>query len=400
MASKRATAEQFERYKELQTQAWGGPEKVATLMESSNDYRRAFAGGVYGRYEGELNHITPWVQRLVPDVAERRLFEIGCGTGASTAAFATICKGVTAFDIDARRAQLAQERLQIFGAMGSTATAANFVEILNRLDAEDIVDGVLMFAVMEHMYPAERIEVLKRAWRKLPPGGIIVIGETPNRLCYFDPHTFLQPFANLLPPDLAKLWGENCVNDATRAAIKAAPTDNYMMLRDSLVRMGQDGLSFHEFELAISANVHECIISEEFDPEINDFNKPYRLEHDILSKYLRERTPHVNPVFAMPLLYLVIRKAGEFQPGTLVTVTEEVSRDHLQGVGLLQSGDALTERRKIIETLYRRILRRRPREIEFNYWVDRCNGLSSIPKIIDEFFEVNEKINAQLPPAL
>jgi 2-polyprenyl-3-methyl-5-hydroxy-6-metoxy-1,4-benzoquinol methylase len=308
MPAASATPEQIKSYEETVARAWGGRDKLGTLFASSPDYHLAFIDAVYGRYQGALDLLVPWVRRLVPDIAVRRLFEVGCGTGSSTAAFATICEQVTAFDVAERDVVLARERLTHFAAIGSTADACDFPEILRRLDSEDRVDGVLLFAVLEHMYVSERIDVLRRAWAKLPPGGIIVICETPNRLSYFDRHTFRQPFMNMLPPELVKLWAATCTNQATRDQIEAIRSEDYLELRDKFVRMGQSGPSFHEFETAIGTNVHRCVISGEFDPEISPINGPYRLEHDLLSRALRERTPHVHPAFAMPMLYVILRK--------------------------------------------------------------------------------------------
>ena len=305
-----ATLEQIKSYEEFITHVWGGKEKLQALFASSPDYHQAFIDAVYGRYQGTLDTLIPWVRRLVPDIGGRHLFEVGCGTGSSTAAFATICERITAFDIAEPDVRLARERLTHFAVTGSSAESSDFPEILRRLDAEVRVDGVLLFAVLEHMYVSERIALLKSAWTKLPPAGVIVICETPNRLSYFDRHTFRQPFMNMLPPELVKLWGSTCTNQATREAIEAIQTSDYMELRDKFVRMGQSGPSFHEFETAIGTGVHQCVISGEFDPEVSAINGPYRLEHDLLCRALQERAPHVSPAFAMPMFYLILRKSG------------------------------------------------------------------------------------------
>lgn len=304
-----ATAAQIKSFEKFVVRQWGGQGRIDSLFASSPAYERAFVDAVSGRYSGALELLVPWVKRLAPDMTGRRLFEVGCGTGSSTAAFATICESITAFDIEAGAVGLARDRLTCFGATNaSAAEAADLSGIIQHLEAEERVDGVLLYAVLEHMYVHERIEILRRAWAKLSPGGVVIICETPNRLSYFDGHTFLQPFVNLLPPELAKLWAGKCVDDATRHQIEAIPADDYLKLRDSFVRIGQSGPSFHEFEIAIGAQVHEFIISGPFDREIDPFNGPYRLEQELLGRYMRERTPHVNPAFAMPILYFILQK--------------------------------------------------------------------------------------------
>uniref|UniRef100_A0A9E7ZNK5 Methyltransferase domain-containing protein n=1 Tax=Bosea sp. NBC_00436 TaxID=2969620 RepID=A0A9E7ZNK5_9HYPH len=303
-----ATKEQIRDYESFVAPIWGGRARLDELFAQSGDYRRAFDDAVFGRYMGSIDTLIPWVKRVCPDIDKRRLFEIGCGTGSSTAAFATACDGVTAFDIAEGDVIQAQARLKSFGVTNSCAKRADFTDILYNLDAAPRVDGVLLFAVLEHMYVSERIETLKRSWSKLSSGGMIIICETPNRLSYIDAHTFSQPFANMLPPDLSRMWADKCVSDAVRNELKAVPPDDYLALRDRFIRIGHSGPSYHEFELALGEQVHDCIVSGEFDPEIDAINLPYRLEHNLLAQELAARAPHVHRAFAMPFLYMALRK--------------------------------------------------------------------------------------------
>jgi len=171
-------------------------------------------------------------------------------------------------------------------------------------------------------------------------------------------------------------------------------------LREKFVRMGHCGPSFHEFEIAMGEDVHNCVISNEFDTEINDMNKAYRVEHDILQQYLSKRAPHVSSVFAMPLLYFILRKPGNFRPDTHVSVDSQGS-DQPEGVVQSTSLDTTAEqRKKIVETLYARVFNRAPAKKELDYWVSRCHGFSSMSRIIDEFFESDEyKMRSRENPA-
>jgi S-adenosylmethionine-dependent methyltransferase len=67
----------------------------------------------------------------------------------------------------------------------------------------DTADAVLLYAVLEHQHPLERLETLTRCWDLLRPGGVLIVVETPNRIVYFDPHTSLLPFFAMLPPEVA-----------------------------------------------------------------------------------------------------------------------------------------------------------------------------------------------------
>jgi hypothetical protein len=48
---------------------------------------------------------------------------------------------------------------------------------------------VILNAVLEHLTPAERVQLLPALWRALRPGGHLLIHETPNRLFPVDRHT-------------------------------------------------------------------------------------------------------------------------------------------------------------------------------------------------------------------
>lgn len=303
-----ASPDQIKAFEEATVPLWGGRERLNQLFSESPDWKQGFVDAVHGRYQGCLDTLVPWVRRICPDLGRRHLFEVGCGTGSSTAAFATACDRISAFDIKQADVEQARQRLSCFGLKNATATATGFQDILHHLDTHPRVDGVLLFAVLEHMYVEERIEVLRRSWNKLPPGGIIIVCETPNRLSYFDAHTYRQPFMSMLPPELAQMWGDSCVNHVTRSQIGTETDHDYMSLREKFVRMGQSGPSYHEFEIAIGPDVHQHVISSVDDPEFAVFNQEYKLEQGLLMEAMSARAKHVNPVFSLPILYLILQK--------------------------------------------------------------------------------------------
>jgi len=66
-------------------------------------------------------------------------------------------------------------------------------------DTIDAFDNVLVYGVLEHVYPEQRRELLYSLWSRLAPGGYMVIADTPNRLLPYDPHTTHLPFIPWLP---------------------------------------------------------------------------------------------------------------------------------------------------------------------------------------------------------
>src|SRR5688572_26005097 len=59
---------------------------------------------VWRRYEAARQHLVPWVERTA-GLAGRRMVEIGCGTGSSTAGFAQRAARVDGYEIAASSAR-------------------------------------------------------------------------------------------------------------------------------------------------------------------------------------------------------------------------------------------------------------------------------------------------------
>ena len=123
--------------------AWGGPERLTALFDTSPDYRRAFDDAVWGRYRGALDHPVLW-----PEGA-------GCRPGPAQAfrnwmrdryqllpALATACKSIIAFDVVDKDVALATERFACFGAYTPPrALATSFDESWRRSRARPMSMG-------------------------------------------------------------------------------------------------------------------------------------------------------------------------------------------------------------------------------------------------------------------
>jgi 2-polyprenyl-3-methyl-5-hydroxy-6-metoxy-1,4-benzoquinol methylase len=154
------------------------------------------------------NRVIPWIQD-VHEISGARVLEIGCGTGSSTIPFAMRASCVEACDI--RDIPVATKRTHLFGltnvrchALAPNWALCNATETLDRFPGS--FDVILLVALLEHLTIEERINVLAATWSKLTKGGILVAYETPNRIGYFDWHSFLLPFFNVLPDSLALLY--------------------------------------------------------------------------------------------------------------------------------------------------------------------------------------------------
>lgn len=255
--------------------------------------------------------VVPWVEEGFT-LSGKRVLEIGCGTGSSTLPVAWRAESVTACDLGGPSLEAARERARLLGVGNITfrALSPDWAQSPQGLAAfqADVgeADVVLLIALLEHLLPEERLGVLRTVWRLLRPGGIMVVYETPNRLCSFDWHSFQLPFFDSLPDALALEYAQK----TPRAHFRVG--EHHPV--ESLYRIGR-GVGFHEFELAIGLEqLH--VLADGFSPRLRfrDAMEVPAFERG-LCQALRERLPHVPLGFARPSLDFVFQKApGSARP--------------------------------------------------------------------------------------
>lgn len=162
--------------------------RVAALMalarggrDPASDTPEILAGersAAYQRYNGILSAYAPWLLRRVG--RSSLVVEIGCGAGASTAAFAHACERIVGYDVDSLVVDQANERFRIMGVANAEARTIGLGGAPAALRQHQNVDGVIFYAVLEHMPPMERRAALVAAWEVLRPGGFLLVGESRN----------------------------------------------------------------------------------------------------------------------------------------------------------------------------------------------------------------------------
>lgn len=141
-----------------------------------------------GRICDALTGFCPWIAGHV-DLGKANVLEIGCGTGSSTVALACHGAHVVACDmhlpsLDVARIRLVEEGLE--KCVDIRQISSDFKELRHERGRYDLV---VLYAVLEHMLPAERGAVIDIAWNALKEGGAIAVYETPNRWAWRDRHT-------------------------------------------------------------------------------------------------------------------------------------------------------------------------------------------------------------------
>jgi S-adenosylmethionine-dependent methyltransferase len=264
-----------------------------------------------GRFDVCRFWLIPWIKRYA-EFGLINVLEVGCGTGSTTAALALEATHVDVYDIAGPSIEAARRRLQIMNLSNVSFhehEPENILGEMQRLHPQNSVDCIVIFAVLEHQLYHERLATLKVCWNLLRPGGILVVGDTPNRLCFYDFHTSYLPFFNMLPAEVAIDYVSRSPRREICDAIKRASSDGDA--RETLARLGT-GVSYHEFELALGS-VTDLIVGDGFDPEPLSYYG-LSLETRLLYTYFRHKNFQIHPAFCRDTIDVILRKPDKNIP--------------------------------------------------------------------------------------
>ena len=258
------------------------------------------ADHLYGRLASDRNLVVPWLDNASP-LKDKRILEIGCGTGSSTVAIAEQGAEITGIDIDEGALSVAKDRVKAYGLQAECRLLSS--DKLSEAFCDNIFDSIIFFACLEHMTIEERLTSLKDAFKMLPAGGLLVIVETPNRLWYFDEHTSRLPFFHWLPDELAFRYSKFSNRNNFRELYKEYTPD----AKKHFLRRGR-GMSFHELELAVCPAQDIDVISS-----LSTFQKVrYKLSKSGVERkyksFLMNIYPGIHEGFFDNYLYLIIKK--------------------------------------------------------------------------------------------
>ncbi len=262
----------------------------------------------------EADSVTiPWITESF-DLHGKTVLEIGCGTGSTTVPMALRAGSMRAYDIGGPSLEAAKERARLLGVhnIEFRCLPLDWLRSDDNVDAfvqgEQRVDAILFIALLEHLTPSERIRSLRAAWKLLAEGGVLVIYETPNRLGYFDWHSFQLPFFHALPDELAIAYARRSPRPFFTISSDGDVVEN-------LYRLGR-GVSFHEFELALGLESFE-VINDGGSEKLTHRSGLAHLAYDAaLDEIFRTQLPQVHPAFARPSLDLILHKRAAMAPSS------------------------------------------------------------------------------------
>lgn len=265
------------------------------------------------RRDVATDQVIPWLSRF-RKLSECTVLEYGCGTGAVSCAFAPAVRRHIGYDIDPAAIAIAEGHLQAHEAHNVEARAVSTDEIFAAVrEHRGEPDIVLLYAVIEHMTVAERLELLEVARDIVADNGLIVVVETPNRLVWPDWHTSFLPFLSQLPDELALAYADRSPREDFRDAIAEAAAEGSDAGLEALTRWGR-GASFHEFEL-VFGDLTRHVLAGGFDPVLSP-ERMVRWEELALARELERVRPDVAPAFGRYWIDLVL-SADPVEPETV-----------------------------------------------------------------------------------
>jgi 2-polyprenyl-3-methyl-5-hydroxy-6-metoxy-1,4-benzoquinol methylase len=261
-------------------------------------------------------HATiPWLETVVP-LAGARVLEYGCGDGQVSRAFAPHVASVLGLDIDAGAVERGRRELEALGVANVTLEAHPVERIVGRMrELAGEIDVVLLYAVVEHLSIAERLEVLSAAREVARPDGVIVVIETPNRLVSFDHHSSQMPYMSWLPYELGRRYGERSARADFAERLRAADGADDAELREWWIRFGR-GASFHEFEL-VFGDLSRHVLAGGYDTVMWPA-RPLLPPELPLARDLERERPDLGPMWSRSWLDLVLAPDPQDEPRTFV----------------------------------------------------------------------------------
>ncbi len=288
---------------------------LAHLDRESAEGRLAIENALFLRYNQATQYAVPWVDRVAP-LAGSQVVEIGCGAGASTAAFARRAAHIHGYDIEPAHVDGARIRARILGLKNVSCYAVAPEQLLReirRRHGAGKVDLVLLYAVLEHCTPVECLETIQTGWALLRPGGHLVVVETPNRLSYLDVHTTFLPFFHLLPAPIALRYYRRTQRQRVIKTLDAAIQVSQQEAEQALVRLGA-GISFHDFQIALDIeDLGVLLAADGYESEMLAWF-PISLEERLLQTFFLTRDIPAPVGFARFVLNVILRKPTGAMP--------------------------------------------------------------------------------------
>lgn len=271
------------------------------------DFPEAWGGenSWVSRFEAGCFVLAPTIGKL-PGASRARVLEIGCGQGQKALSYAPFVGSVMGIDIDGELLSYAKNAT---ARMKSPNVAFDQIEAkdVSRILEEDEFDIIVLYAVLEHLTPSERQDLLAAVWSHLRDDAHLIIGETPNRISSFDMHSTWLSFVDALNDDYYVQY----VNRFTPRTDWRPYVDRFQDPILGSYRAGR-GVSFHEFDLLLEkmAEIGNYVVADSF-PSLTRSLYPLRHSEWAMLHETRWQGNHIDQFFSRYWLEGVISKKAD-----------------------------------------------------------------------------------------
>jgi hypothetical protein len=300
------------------------------------------------RFRAAAFNFVPLLLSLGLDLKRRAMLEVGCGRGLKGLAWADMVGRYVGVDLDPREVELGHAIRARAGRRADEIVLGDARDVVREggVVAEKEVGILVLYAVLEHLLPQERREVLRFARRCYDRGAIVLIAETPNRLFPFDHHTTERHFFQMLPDELAIRHLRRFPGHRVARVVDAADGDSETMAYQ-LHRYGR-AMSYHDFELDFcDGPVDMRVAVDGWHPALLDHQPACNAELELL-RYFGANGVAAPRLFCRSWLDMVLWKGAAGTAARSVRVVEPVESRHVSRVvrGEFWSIDRFTTARR------------------------------------------------------
>lgn len=269
-------------------------ERFPEAWEGQNSWVSRFEIGAY--------YVAPLFAQLTAK-PDSRVLEVGCGQGQKALSYLPFVGSVLGIDIDADHVDYANRAAEAMGAPNAEFRHVKADDVATILQSDQF-DVVVLYAVLEHLTPAERLNLLGTIWSHLRDDGLILIGETPNRIASFDAHTTNLQFVDTLTNELYFEYTDNFTSRTDYREFMSRFNDKCI----GSYRAGR-GVSFHEFDLMFGrqGGISEYIICDSYNALLRNAYPLSRSENSFLDMFRWHRYP-IHQCFSRYWIELFLRK--------------------------------------------------------------------------------------------
>jgi len=254
-------------------QATGGD---TDLTDRVNDLRNRYerhlqkkitGGDFESRYFKALTFVVPFLASHLPKRRATAL-EIGCGKGAKSFPLSLMFDDYYGFDIVRKEIDFAREIQKSLGTSNTHFLVDQAANLETFLQAANVkFDAIILYAILEHLTVDEKIGLLALCWRYLENGGVLLIGEVPNRMFPIDYHSTKSLYFQQMPLPLWPKYLHRVPNQNWKDIISNAVQAGELELK--AFRHGMH-VGHQEFDLAFGdvESLTRHIIADNYEVEI------------------------------------------------------------------------------------------------------------------------------------